>query len=52
MKKKVLKESLQIYLSDNTQSWQLQSDGSYKQNTPGNAAPKSAQSTLLELYSS
>ncbi len=52
MKKKVLKEGLQIYLSDNTQSWQLQSDGSYKQNTPGNAAPKSAQSTLLKLYSS
>ncbi len=52
MKKKVLKESLQIYLSDNTQSWQLQSDGSYKQNTPGNATPKSAQSKLLELYSS
>jgi len=52
MKKKVLKEGLQIYLSDNTQSWQLQSDGSYKKNTPGNAAPKSAQSTLLKLYSS
>ena len=50
MKKKILKEGLQIYLSDNTQSWQLQSDGSYKQNTPGSAAPRSAQTTLLDIY--
>ncbi|MFT5320841.1 MAG: polyphosphate kinase [Pseudohongiellaceae bacterium] len=52
MKKKVLKEGLQIYLSDNTQSWVLQSDGSYKQNTPGNANPRCAQTTLLATYTS
>ena len=50
MKKKILKEGLQIYLSDNTQAWILQSDGSYKQSTPGNANPRSAQQTLLESY--
>ena len=50
MKKKILKEGLQLYLSDNTQSWVLQSDGSYKLNTPGNANPRCAQSELLENY--
>jgi len=52
LKKKVLKEGLQLYLSDNTQSWILQSDGSYKQNTPGNTNPRCAQITLLETYTS
>ena len=52
MKKKLLKEGLQIYLSDNTQSWILQPDGHYRQNTPGNAHPRSAQQTLLENYCS
>jgi len=50
MKKKVLKEGLQVFLSDNTQAWTLQPDGSYKHSTPGNANPRSAQSTLLETY--
>jgi polyphosphate kinase len=52
LKKKVLKEGLQLYLSDNTQSWVLQSDGSYKQNTSGNTNPRCAQTTLLETYTS
>jgi len=50
MKKKLLKEGLQVYLSDNTQSWLLQSDGRYKQSSPGNANPRSAQQALLETY--
>jgi polyphosphate kinase len=50
MKKKVLKEGLLNYLSDNTQSWILQSDGTYRQNTPGNSKPRSAQQMLLEQY--
>jgi len=41
---------LQVFLSDNTQAWTLQPDGSYKHSTPGNANPRSAQSTLLETY--
>jgi len=50
MQKKLLKEGLQLYLSDNSQAWILQTDGSYKQVTPGNANPRSAQNTLLETY--
>jgi polyphosphate kinase len=50
MKKKLLKEGLQVYLTDNTQAWILQSDGGYKQSVPGNANPRCAQTTLLETY--
>jgi len=50
MKKKVLKEGLQLYLSDNTQAWILQSDCSYKLCTPGSANPRNAQNALLDIY--
>lgn len=46
LKKRVRRESLDLYLSDNTQAWLLKSDGLYERATPG-AAPKSAQLTLL-----
>ncbi len=46
---RVIKEGLMSYLSDNTQAWLLQSDGSYKQSVPGNQKPRSAQQALLEL---
>lgn len=46
---RVLKEGLSAYLSDNTQAWVLQSDGSYKCLKPtGNQKPRSAQQALLE----
>mgnify|MGYP000526457898 CR=1 FL=1 len=38
------------YLSDNTQAWVLQSDGTYKRLKPGTAKPRSAQQMLLEHY--
>lgn len=50
IKKKVLKDGLLNYLADNTQSWILQSDGSYKRSSPGNSKPRSAQAMLLEHY--
>ena len=50
LKKKVLKEGLLNYLADNTQSWILQSDGSYRRTSPGNNKPRSAQARLLEQY--
>jgi polyphosphate kinase len=50
-RKKVLKDGLLNYLADNTQSWILQNDGSYKRSTPGNNKPRSAQALLLEQYS-
>jgi polyphosphate kinase len=51
LREKVLREGLLPYLSDNTQSWQLQSDGNYKRNKPGNARPRIAQNILLEKLS-
>jgi polyphosphate kinase len=47
MKKKIWKDGLQTYLSDNVQAWLLQSDGTYKQVSAGNANPRSAQQLLL-----
>ena len=44
---RVYDEALANYLADNTQAWQLESDGSYTHLQPGEAAPHSAQSTLL-----
>ena len=40
------------YLSDNTQSWILQSDGSYKRAKPGTHKTRSAQQSLLDYYCS
>ncbi len=43
------KQELQVFLTDNTQSWILQQDGSYTRSSPtGNQIPRSAQATLLE----
>ena len=50
IRKKLLEEGLLNYLADNTQSWLLQSDGSYKQNTPGNNIARSAQTHLLKHF--
>lgn len=46
------KQELQVFLTDNTQSWILQPDGTYVRSTPtGNQIPRSAQSALLEKLS-
>jgi polyphosphate kinase len=43
------KQELQVFLTDNTQSWILQPDGSYLRSSPtGNQIARSAQATLLE----
>lgn len=49
---RVHEEALQNYLSDNTQAWHLQADGSYLRATPGAQAPHCAQLALLEKYGS
>ena len=46
----VIEHGLLSYLSDNTQAWLLQSDGSYKRTKPGTSKPRSAQQLLLEHY--
>jgi polyphosphate kinase len=48
LKNHVIKEGLMPYLSDNTQAWILQADGSYKKARPGSQKPRSAQQFLLE----
>jgi len=47
---RVVEESLHNYLSDNTQAWVLNSDGSYRRLTPGAHRQRSAQQALLEAY--
>ena len=48
-----VKKELELYLTDNTHSWSLQSDGRYIRNTPtGNQNPRRAQATLLERLGS
>ncbi|SDT89479.1 polyphosphate kinase 1 [Halopseudomonas salegens] len=47
------RQELQAFISDNTHSWVLQSDGSYVLSSPsGNQNPRSAQAILLEKLSS
>jgi polyphosphate kinase len=44
-----VKKELEGFLSDNTQSWILQPDGSYVRNSPtGNQHPRNVQNILLE----
>ncbi len=46
--KRVVKESFDTYLADNTHAWLLQSDGSYRRHKQGNARPRDAQLILLQ----
>jgi len=49
--RKRLMDNLDTYLSDNTQAWELLSDGSYRLITPKADEPhRSAQSSLLRKY--
>jgi polyphosphate kinase len=43
---------LELYLADNSQAWQLQSDGSYVRLLPNKAAPITAQTELLKQLTS
>jgi polyphosphate kinase len=48
LRARVVKEALSFYLSDNTQAWILQADGSYRRLSPNGDAPLSAQGALLK----
>ncbi len=50
IRERMIKE-LDYYLKDNTQAWELQSDGSYLRCERGEAEPLSAQLTLLQSMS-
>jgi polyphosphate kinase len=45
--KRVYEEEIENYLADNTQAWELRSDGSYVRVEHGEAMPHSAQQALL-----
>jgi polyphosphate kinase len=45
---RVVKETLEGYLADNTQAWILQTDGSYIRLQPDSSPPQSAQVALLK----
>lgn len=47
LRSRVIRE-LEYYLNDNTQAWILESDGAYRQTTPGKKPPFNAQMQLLE----
>lgn len=52
LRQRIFKQGLEWYLSDNTEAWVLQRDGSYRRRRPGaRQEPRSAQRALLELSS-
>ena len=50
LKRRLIKEALRLYLEDNTNAWEMQADGSYRQK-PARGRLHSAQETLLAEYS-
>lgn len=48
LRARVIKETLETYLADNTQAWELQSDGSYRRVTAEGNAVHAAQLALLK----
>ncbi|HEY6235027.1 MAG TPA: hypothetical protein VIW69_08020, partial [Candidatus Elarobacter sp.] len=51
LRARVTKEALETYLGDNTQAWELRSDGNYRRCTiVGDNLPLSAQDVLLKTY--
>ncbi|MBI3899833.1 MAG: polyphosphate kinase 1 [Gammaproteobacteria bacterium] len=48
LRARVVKEALETYLADNTQAWELRSDGSYVRVATPEAPPIAAQLTLLK----
>ena len=51
LKKRVIEESLKVYLEDNAQAWDMDADGRYKRRKPARGKRQSAQALLLEKLS-
>ncbi|MDA8421460.1 MAG: polyphosphate kinase 1 [Pseudomonadota bacterium] len=45
---RVVREALNYYLRDNTHTWELGADGSYRRLSPGDSEPWSAQTQLIQ----
>ncbi len=52
LSKRVIEESLNIYLEDNTQAWIMDADGHYQRSKPGKSPPRTAQLELLNAMAS
>jgi polyphosphate kinase len=53
LKKRVLREGLQVYLKDNVDAWELDGDGRYRRRKPrGSQPPYSAQQQLMQSMGS
>ncbi|MDX8380298.1 MAG: polyphosphate kinase 1 [Gallionella sp.] len=52
LKKRVIDEGLKIYLQDNSQAWDMNSEGKYRLKRAGRAVKKCAQTELLEQLAS
>ncbi|MFZ4535437.1 polyphosphate kinase 1 [Propionivibrio sp.] len=49
LKRRVIAEGLQIYLTDNQQAWEMDANGSYHPRRNSRSKPRSAQNELIEL---
>ncbi len=49
MKKRVIEEGLKVYMQDNCQAWDMDADGHYRRKPTRRAAPKCAQTMLLQV---
>ena len=52
LKKRVIEEGLKPYLADNTEAWEMDSDGRYKRRAPRGTKAYAAQRALLERLAS
>ena len=51
MQRERIFKDLETYLADDTNAWEMQSDGSYRRRTPEHGeAPNDSQARLLERY--
>ncbi len=48
IKRRIMKEGLNAYLSDNTQAWEMRSNGGYQRKTTRGRVARSAQNTLMQ----
>ena len=48
IKRRIMKEGLNVFLSDNTQAWEMRADGHYLRKTPRSHFLRNAQQTLLK----
>ena len=49
LKQRVIKEGLKLYLADNSQAWEMDSDGNYQCRRSRGRIPRSAQEQLLAM---